>query len=330
MNHKNMISALGMTFVMSMTVIPMNHADAAWSKSGSSSVRSSTSYSRSYQPSRTYSSFSKTTTSSKITGYGGSSVPSSLSTKAAIPSNPYARASAAQQSKTVVQNYKQTTTSQGPASSPSFTTRTDTSSTFTRPRVTRNYTTVNVTKVYHNHPYAYHGHYYSVPMYYHPYHDTYGSLNAFFLGAMLSHAMEPNYYNWAYAHYNDPSYLAWHTDMMQQAQQNADLAAQLSVLDSKVDQLRAQNAAIQQNTIPVQETQVEPPANQPMPEENVTESVPQQQYVAPPTPTPQPTPQAAPLKPAEKDGESSGILKGIAIVMVPILAFVAFVAWKIL
>ena len=84
--------------------------------------------------------------------------------------------------------------------------------------------------------------YYSVPSYYTPTHDHYGMISGMFLGMMLSHALEPSYYNWAYSHYNDPNYIAWHQDMENQAQNNYELRQQLNQLDNKVDELRAENA----------------------------------------------------------------------------------------
>lgn len=312
---KNKNIAIMMAFASVLTISPIHDANAAWGK-GSSSVRSSMSYSRSYSPTKSYNTFSKsTTTQTKVTGYGGSAPPS-LSTRTNPVQNPYTRTTMGQQSKTISQDYSR---KNSPISSPP-----PRQTTVQNRSVVKNYKVVNVTKVYHTHPYAYHGHYYSVPMYYHPYHDTYGTLNAFFLGAMLSHAMQPNYYNWAYAHYNDPNYLAWHADMVNQSQQNADLAAQLSVLDAKVDQLRAQNAPVQQNTIPTQDTEVNPTSNQSPGDEDVSESVPQQ---VPEQPSPTTNTRTVVI---EKDKGSSGIMTGILIGLIPVLGIVIFIALKIL
>ena len=102
-------------------------------------------------------------------------------------------------------------------------------------------TTKVVNKTYVTKNYNYGGHSYVMPSYYAPAYPSYGHLSSFFLGMLLAKATEPSYYNWAYAHYEDPSYIQWHREMEAQAQNNADLQSQLSMLDAKVEELKISN-----------------------------------------------------------------------------------------
>lgn len=168
-----------------------------------------------------------------------------------------------------------------------------TSKTVTKKYVTKNY--------YYTSPSGYHYHY-DVPSYYHPYHPMYGAWNGFFLGMLLSNAMQPSYYNWAYSHYNDPGYIAWHQDMVQQAQNNQELRDQLSVLDNKVDDLRRQNSP-QTNTIPDGVTDDEIKSNV--------------------TPVEQPAPTPAPEN--TKSNTGSNVFLGVsALAVIGILSFIVF------
>ena len=106
-------------------------------------------------------------------------------------------------------------------------------------RPSTNSTVVNKTYVTKN--YNYGGHSYVLPSYYAPLHPSYGNISSFFLGMLLAKATEPSYYNWAYAHYNDPNYIQWHQEMEAKAQTNSSLQAQLSALDAKVEYLKISN-----------------------------------------------------------------------------------------
>lgn len=246
------------------TFTSVDYAYAGWSKSSSSSVSRSMSYSRSYTPSRTTSSWgrSQVNSSSKFVGFGSkpSAISSSSSEKSSPPpslSNSFAQkksvlattSSGVDSTKaynTVQQNRPSKATpfvASAPAESgfakPSSTASSN-EKTYVSSSPSYNTNKKYVTNYYYNSPSGYHYHY-DVPTYYHPYHPMYGAWNGFFLGMLLSNALQPSYYNWAYSHYNDPGYIAWHQDMEQQAQNNAELRAQLSQLDNKVDSLRAQN-----------------------------------------------------------------------------------------
>lgn len=107
---------------------------------------------------------------------------------------------------------------------------------------TSNNTTKVVNKTYVTRNYNYGGHSYVMPSYYTPSYNSYGNVSSFFLGMLLAKATEPSYYNWAYAHYNDPSYIQWHQEMEEQARTNSDLESKLSTLDAKVEQLKIDNA----------------------------------------------------------------------------------------
>lgn len=254
------------------TFTPVDYAYAGWSKSSSSSVSRSMSYSRSYTPSRTTSSWgrSQVNSGSKFVGFG--SKPSAISSSSPVKSSPPPSLSNSfAQKKSVlattssgvdstkayntVQQNRPSKTTPFVASMPNTSGFAKTSTTSTTATTTnssektyvssspsyntnKKYVTKNY---YYNSPSGYQYHY-DVPSYYHPYHPMYGAWNGFFLGMLLSNALQPSYYNWAYSHYNDPGYIAWHQDMEQQAQNNAELRAQLSQLDNKVDSLRAQNS----------------------------------------------------------------------------------------
>ena len=105
-----------------------------------------------------------------------------------------------------------------------------------------NNTTKIVNKTYVTRNYNYGGHSYVMPSYYTPSSNYYGNVSSFFLGMLLAKATEPSYYNWAYAHYGDPSYIQWHQEMEEQARTNSDLESKLSILDAKVEQLKIDNA----------------------------------------------------------------------------------------
>ena len=107
---------------------------------------------------------------------------------------------------------------------------------------TSNNNTKIVNRTYVTRNYNYGGHSYVMPSYYTPTHNSYGNVSSFFLGMLLAKATEPSYYNWAYAHYNDPSYIQWHQEMEEQARTNSDLESKLSTLDAKVEQLKIDNA----------------------------------------------------------------------------------------
>lgn len=84
---------------------------------------------------------------------------------------------------------------------------------------------------------------YDTPSYYNSYHPMYGMWSGMFMGMVLAHALQPDYYNWAYSHQYDPGYIQWHNDMMQQSASNAQLAAQMAQLNAQVANLNAQHAA---------------------------------------------------------------------------------------
>jgi hypothetical protein len=83
---------------------------------------------------------------------------------------------------------------------------------------------------------------YPEPMYVYHMHPNYGMWDSYFMYLLIANAANQSYDEWAYTHYNDPSYIQWHQDMEQQAQNNAQVQAQLSQLDSQVAALKAQNA----------------------------------------------------------------------------------------
>jgi hypothetical protein len=73
---------------------------------------------------------------------------------------------------------------------------------------------------------------------------AYGSWAAPFLGGMLVGASVGAYDNWAYSHWSDPGVIAWRQSMAQQAQDNAELRAQLDTLNQRVADLQAQHAPV--------------------------------------------------------------------------------------
>lgn len=243
------ISLFTSVALVSFLMVSNNPAEAGWSSS-----RSSSSSRTSFSSSSSRSSWSvKSPSSSGISGFGSKrsysssstfSAPSSLSNKQSNSyfSSSYNRKSSTNSYNNYTKNNSYSQKSYNYPSMPSNTTST----------VTKN---VTIKKYY----YGGSNHYYSVPSYYSPPHDHYGLFSGMFLGMMLSHAMEPSYYNWAYSHYNDPSYIAWHQDMMAQAQNNAELRQQLGELDAKVDSLRNQNAPVNQNVIQDNSGEQDPP-----------------------------------------------------------------------
>jgi hypothetical protein len=74
---------------------------------------------------------------------------------------------------------------------------------------------------------------------------NYGSWDTVFLTALVTHAVDSSYYNWAYSHRDDAGYQAWHADQMRLAGENGELRAQMSALDAKVAELQARNAPAQ-------------------------------------------------------------------------------------
>lgn len=195
---------------------------ARWSSSSSSS--------RSYSP-KTYS--TRSITKSTYSGFGSKSYQNQ---KTAAPvslnntksDNIFSKQSRKDQTVKDYTNWKNK--SYVPISKPSQTASSNSST---------NSTVVNKTYVTKN--YNYGGHSYILPSYYAPLHPSYGNISSFFLGMLLAKATEPSYYNWAYAHYNDPSYIQWHREMEAQAQTNSNLQAQLSALDAKVEYLKISN-----------------------------------------------------------------------------------------
>lgn len=191
---------------------------------------SSSSSSRSYSP-KTYS--TRSITKSTYSGFGSKSfqnqktvAPSSLNTTKT--DNIFSKQSRKDQAVKDYTNWKNK--SYVPISNPLQSASSNSST---------NSTVVNKTYVTKN--YNYGGHSYIPPSYYTPMHSSYGNISSFFLGMLLAKATEPSYYNWAYAHYNDPSYIQWHQEMETQAQTNSSLQAQLSALDAKVEYLKISN-----------------------------------------------------------------------------------------
>jgi hypothetical protein len=83
------------------------------------------------------------------------------------------------------------------------------------------------------------------PMYYYSYHHSrpyYGTWDSLFLTALLVHAADSNYYDWAYAHRYDPGYQQWIADQRANASGNAQMQQQLNDLQAHVSQLEAQHA----------------------------------------------------------------------------------------
>jgi hypothetical protein len=79
---------------------------------------------------------------------------------------------------------------------------------------------------------------------------SYGWLSSAFLGGvLLDRIMQPGYAPYAYSLANSPDaqtradYAQWHQDMMQQAQDNADLRAKMQVFDDQIAKLKTENAA---------------------------------------------------------------------------------------
>lgn len=77
---------------------------------------------------------------------------------------------------------------------------------------------------------------------------AYGSYSGIFLGSLLGVGVgmdiDSSYHQWAYSHRHDIEYQQWHTDMMHQAQTNAELRERLTVLDREVANLEAQKAPV--------------------------------------------------------------------------------------
>jgi len=74
---------------------------------------------------------------------------------------------------------------------------------------------------------------------------NYGFWDGLFLSMLLTHAMEPGYSDWAYAHRQDPAYQQWHQDALTLAEQNGELKAQVAALDNKVSEMQAKGVAPQ-------------------------------------------------------------------------------------
>ena len=206
---------------------------ARWSSSSTSS--------RSYSP-KSYG--SRSVTSSSYTGFGSKTSQNSTKTPPASlsqnnTSNIFARQSQKTQTSKDYYNWKSKIAT---ASSPYVASNSAYSA--TRPSVGSNspQPTKIVNKTYVTKNYNYGGHSYVMPSYYTPAYSSYGHLSSFFLGMLLAKATEPSYYNWAYAHYDDPSYIQWHREMEAQAQNNANLQSQLAMLDAKVEELKISNA----------------------------------------------------------------------------------------
>jgi hypothetical protein len=70
----------------------------------------------------------------------------------------------------------------------------------------------------------------------------YGTWDTMFLTALLMHAADSSYYDWAYAHRYDPAYQQWLADQQANAAHDAALQAQLNALQAHVAQLDAQHA----------------------------------------------------------------------------------------
>ena len=79
-------------------------------------------------------------------------------------------------------------------------------------------------------------------------HPSYGNFSSAFLGSLLGNAAGNAL--WAYSHRNDQAYIQWHAEMMVQAQQNAELQAQLGALDAQIGQMQAQNVTADPNALP--------------------------------------------------------------------------------
>jgi hypothetical protein len=70
----------------------------------------------------------------------------------------------------------------------------------------------------------------------HPYYGHYDS--GFLTGMFLGAALNPGYSNWLYANQYQPWYPELHADLMRQAQDNADLRAQLAATDEKLAEMK--------------------------------------------------------------------------------------------
>jgi len=79
---------------------------------------------------------------------------------------------------------------------------------------------------------------YPEPSYLYHYHSSYGIWDTYFLYLLLQNATQPSYYNWAYAHENDPAY----QQFISQAQNDPNLQSQVNALQTQVNALQAQKA----------------------------------------------------------------------------------------
>lgn len=81
-------------------------------------------------------------------------------------------------------------------------------------------------------------------------HPNYGAYDSSFLTGMIFGVIgsEAANANWLYMHQNDPWYAQYHADLVQQAQNNAELQAKLNAMDAQMAALRDQHVVINQAT----------------------------------------------------------------------------------
>ncbi len=103
-------------------------------------------------------------------------------------------------------------------------------------------------------PPPYHTYWTTPPSYVLQARPSYDGYSGIFLGSLLGIgagiAINSAYADWAYSHYNNPGYIAWHQDMLREAQTDAILQQRIAALDAQVALLKAQNAPMNPNALP--------------------------------------------------------------------------------
>ncbi len=91
---------------------------------------------------------------------------------------------------------------------------------------------------------------YVPPSYIYGYGPHFGMWDAIFLWSLASAAGNAAQADWFYHHQTDPGYLDWRRQAEIEAQQNADLRAQLATIDQRISTLQAQGVARDPNYLP--------------------------------------------------------------------------------
>jgi hypothetical protein len=91
---------------------------------------------------------------------------------------------------------------------------------------------------------------YVPPPYIYSYGPHFGMWDAIFIWSLASAAANAAQADWFYHHQYDPGYIDWRRQAEIEAQQNADLRAQLATIDQRISTLESQGVARDPNYLP--------------------------------------------------------------------------------